>query len=503
MTMVLIILDGWGYREESQYNAILNANTPHWDQLWASYPHTLLSGCGTAVGLPEGQMGNSEVGHMNMGAGRVVHQELSRISNSIKDKTFASNPRILSLLEKIKQKQSALHVMGLLSAGGIHSHEKHIHAMLQLAKDQGIERVYLHAFLDGRDTPPQSAEASLVAAMQYAQIATISGRYYAMDRDNRWQRIEGVYNMLVQGESEYYCDDVVSALKLAYARNETDEFVKPTAIYEKAKPIRIEDNDGIMFMNFRADRARQLTKAFTEQDFNGFERAEQPRLSGFVTLTEYAADLTAEVAFMPQRIENSLGQVISDQGMQQLRIAETEKYAHVTFFFNGGLEVPFAGEDRKLIPSPKVATYDLQPEMSALRVTEELCKAIKSKQYQLIICNFANADMVGHSGNYEATISAIETIDYCVGDIHKALKEAKAEMIITADHGNADIMFNEKTEQPHTAHTHQPVPCLYVGRAGRFIREDGTLADIAPTVLHLMGIDIPTQMSGHVLFEMS
>tara|TARA_R110000868_G_scaffold380784_1_gene646975 strand:- start:155700 stop:157235 length:1536 start_codon:yes stop_codon:yes gene_type:complete len=501
---VLIILDGWGYREETDANAIAQANTPTWDKLWADYPHTLISGSGDDVGLPHGQMGNSEVGHLNLGAGRMVPQELCRLDLAIKDGSFFENAVLCDGVDKAISQNKAVHIMGLLSPGGVHSNEKHIHAMVKLAALRGAKKILVHAFLDGRDTPPQSAEPSLVAlqteldTLGVGQIASICGRYYAMDRDKRWDRVELAYNMLTLGKAEYHADNAIDALHAAYQRDENDEFVKPTCINNTG---HIEDGDAVVFMNFRADRARELSHALTDIEFDGFQRKASPKLATFVSLTEYAKDIKANVAYPPQQLHNVLGEYLSNLGLKQLRIAETEKYAHVTFFFNGGVEKPFKNEDRELIPSPNVATYDLQPEMSAPELTDKLVAAIKSTQYDVIICNYANADMVGHSGKMDAAIHAVECLDTCLNRVVTALQQVGGEALITADHGNADKMFNAETGQPHTAHTSEPVPLLYVGQQGQFNANKGSLSDVAPTLLTLMNLDIPQEMTGRPLID--
>lgn len=506
--LALIILDGWGYREEIDANAIQQANKPYWDHLWATYPHTLISGCGRCVGLPDGQMGNSEVGHLNMGAGRIVHQDLTRIDLAIADGSFFENPTLTSAVDHAVKHEKAVHILGLLSPGGVHSHEEHIQAMVKLAKQRGAKNVYIHAFLDGRDTPPQSAKPSLVALEKYChtlqcgKIVSLIGRYFAMDRDKRWERVQIAYDLLTEGNAEYHVTDAVHGLELAYARGETDEFVKATSIHpEDSAPVIINPDDTVIFMNFRADRAREITRAFTDPEFSGFIRQVWPKVH-FVSLTEYDATLNVAIAYPPERLDNILGEYISSLGMRQLRIAETEKYAHVTFFFNGGVEKPYPGEDRLLIPSPKVATYDLQPEMSAYEVTDEIVKAIASHQYDMIICNFANPDMVGHTGNLPATIRAIETMDACLAKIIPALQQAGGEALITADHGNAELMFDHQTGQPHTAHTHELVPLIYVGRKANVVKKDGILSDIAPTMLYLLGLKQPKEMTGQSIFTL-
>ena len=506
---VLVILDGWGHRENKVHNAIAAANTPNWNKLWQTYPHTLIEGSGHAVGLPNNQMGNSEVGHLTMGAGRIVYQELTRIDKEIADGDFFTNSVLTNTIKTVQIKNKALHILGLLSPGGVHSHEQHIHAMIKLAAKQGLKNIYLHAFLDGRDTPPQSAKDSLVATEQLfqqlgcGQIASIVGRFYAMDRDKRWERVEKAYHLLTLGQAEYHADSAVKGLDQAYARGETDEFVQPTVITStNGMPVNIKDGDAVVFMNFRADRARQLTRALIEPEFTGFKRQYYPQLSSFVSLTEYAKDIATTVAYPPQNLAHVLGEFIAEQGLPQLRIAETEKYAHVTFFFNGGIETPFKNEKRILIPSAKITTYDLNPAMSAEKITEEFVKAIHSQQYALIVCNFANPDMVGHTGNFDATVTAIETIDSCLGKITHALQAVNGEAIITADHGNAECMYDETTQQAHTAHTSDPVPFIYIGRPATITHNNGTLADIAPTLLMLMGLPQPTEMTGLSLIKL-
>jgi 2,3-bisphosphoglycerate-independent phosphoglycerate mutase len=508
--LVLIILDGWGYSEDPQYNAIYAANTPTWDQLWSRYPHTLISGSGSAVGLPPGQMGNSEVGHLHMGAGRLMPQDLMRLDLAISSGEFFANEILLKAIARAKTHHSKLHILGLLSPGGVHSHEQHIQAMVQLATMQGLQDIFVHAILDGRDTPPRSALSSIAnlekkfKALNAGRIASIIGRYYAMDRDQRWDRTEKAYKLYTLGAAEFHTQTAAQGLELAYERGENDEFVQATAIMSPAgTPVTIDDNDVVIFMNFRADRSRQLTRAFTESLFDKFPRQKIPSLQEYVTLTQYAADIKATVAYPPLHVQNSFGEYISKQGLTQLRIAETEKYAHVTFFFNGGIEKPFIGEDRILVPSPKVATYDLQPEMSARELTEKLIADIASQKHDVIICNFANADMVGHSGNMAATIKAIEVIDECLGKIVQALSKVGAELIITSDHGNAEFMFDSQTLQAHTAHTDNLVPFLFVGRPATVTSQEGGMIDIAPTLLHLLNLPLPPEMRGRSLLQLA
>ncbi len=507
--MVLVILDGWGYSEISEGNAIEHANKPVWDRLWQECPHTLIRGSGAEVGLPADQMGNSEVGHLNLGAGRVVYQEYTRVSRSIKTGSFFSNQTLVDAAQLAVDTDRAVHILGLLSPGGVHSHEEHIHAMAELAVKQGAKKVYVHAFLDGRDTAPKSAAESIekmeakFAEIGGGRFASIIGRYFAMDRDHRWPRIQSAYDLITRGQGEFTAETAAQGLEMAYARDETDEFVKATAIVPAgSEPVQVEDGDVVVFMNYRSDRARQITRPFIEPDFDAFERAATPKLGRFVSLTEYNAEYDVPVAYPPERLKNVFGEYISGLGMHQLRIAETEKYAHVTFFFNGGREEPFEFEDRVLINSPNVATYDLQPEMSAPELTDKLVEAIESDEYDVIICNYANPDMVGHSGNFDATVKAIEALDECVGRVVESVRKAGGEMLITADHGNAEMMQNPETNQAHTAHTTNLVPLIYVGR-GFALEGNGALSDIAPTMLELMGIPQPSEMNGRSLIAQS
>ena len=501
---VLIILDGFGSRAPTPDNAITAAHTPNLNKLYQNYTHTLISGSGHDVGLPQGQMGNSEVGHINLGSGRIVYQELTRIDNAIETGDFYQNPVLNALMDKVNTKGSTLHILGLLSAGGVHSFEEHFAAIIELAKRRQVKQVMLHAFLDGRDTPPKSAAAiverfdTLLRAQNLGQVASLVGRYYAMDRDQRWDRVALAYNLLTQGVCVRTADTALHGLELAYAAGESDEFVKPTLIKD-AKTIH--QDDGVVFMNFRSDRARELSHAFVDEHFNAFPRGEKLPLVDFVTLTEYEQGLPVSVAYAPQSLHNVLGEYLSDLGLKQLRIAETEKYAHVTFFFNGGREAPFPGEERILIPSPKVATYDLQPEMSALHLTDALLAEITAQTVDVIVCNYANADMVGHTGNFAAAIKAIEALDACIGRVIDALMAVGGEALITADHGNAEKMRDETTGQAHTAHTSDPVPLIYFGRKAEILHQDGVLSDIAPTLLNLMGLAIPPEMSGRVLLK--
>ena len=506
---VLIVLDGWGHRDQSEGNAIALASTPTWDRLWAHHAHCLISGSGQDVGLPPGQMGNSEVGHVSLGAGRVVHQDFTRITQAIQDGSFFRNPVLRRVMEATSKAGKALHLLGLLSPGGVHSHEDHIKAAVDMARNLGVTRIYLHAFLDGRDVPPRSAGRSLNDLEQHIKaggvggIASVIGRYYAMDRDNRWPRIKLAYDLITAGLAEFTCNSPQTALTRAYERDESDEFVQPTRIYDDTSdemPVTLEDGDAVIFMNFRADRARQLTRSFVAADFNAFDRTVRPALSHFVTLTEYAADISAPVAFESTSVRNSLGEYLASLGRRQLRLAETEKYAHVTFFFSGGREQPFAGEDRLLVPSPQVATYDLQPEMSAFDVTDALVDAITDKSYALIVCNYANGDMVGHTGNLAAAIKAVECIDQCLARIIRALTTANSQCLVTADHGNVEQLNDPDTRQPHTAHTSEKVPLVYIGpRNIKLTQQGGLLSDVAPTILALMDLAQPEEMTGRSL----
>lgn len=504
---VLIILDGWGHREDSRDNAIANGNTPVWDRLWAQAPHTLVSGSGLDVGLPAGQMGNSEVGHMSLGSGRVVYQNITRIDKAIADGSFDSNPAFTRAIDGATAAGGAVHVLGLLSPGGVHSHEDQIFAAVRLAAKRGARRVYLHAFLDGRDTPPRSATKSLQRAqdlfreLDCGRVASIVGRYYAMDRDNRWDRIQQAYQLLTQGTARYSAASATAGLEAAYQRDENDEFVLPTTIIgADEQAVTVADNDAVLFLNFRSDRARQLTRAFISPDFDGFERAVVPRLAAFATTTEYAADIDAACAFPPEHLDNVLGEYLAGLGKTQLRIAETEKYAHVTFFFSGGREALFEGEEREMIASPDVATYDLQPEMSAPELTDKLVAAIHSGRYDLIVCNYANGDMVGHTGVYAAAIKAVEALDKCLGRIETALLEAGGQALVTADHGNCEQMLDYQSGQLHTQHTTEHVPLVYIGsRPLQLNPKGGILADIAPTLLALMNLPQPREMTGHNL----
>ena len=512
---VLIILDGWGYTENTVYNAIHSAKKPVWSKLWGSAPHTLIQASGTDVGLPAHQMGNSEVGHMTIGAGRLVDQEFSRITRAIKDGSFDNNEILNKTFNNVARDNKAAHILGLLSPGGVHGHQDHIAKLIHLAAKCKVENIYLHAFLDGRDTPPQSAgEFIRFAQLEMkklegrAKFASIIGRFYAMDRNKRWDRTLEAYDLITQGKAAYRTDDPFIALDMAYARGDTDEFVSATAITQNGQPpVQVEDGDAIIFANYRADRARQLARALTKKDFKSFYRERVVDLSAFVSLTEYKPNYEFPVAFAPQEIDNVFGEYVANIGLQQLRIAETEKYAHVTFFLNGGREQVFAGEDRILVPSPWVRQYSKDPEMSAFAITDHLTAAIRDCKYDVIVCNYANADMVGHTGDFQATIKAIETIDACLGKVIEAAEKVGAEIFITADHGNAEQMKSYDTEKKkssqHTAHTLNLVPFIYVGREAE-VRQNinGTLADIVPTILSIMGLDIPAEMTGKPLFQL-
>ncbi|MEQ1602214.1 MAG: 2,3-bisphosphoglycerate-independent phosphoglycerate mutase [Methylophilaceae bacterium] len=509
--VLLVILDGFGHSETTVDNAIALAHKPNWDKLNREHPHALINASESFVGLPKGQMGNSEVGHLNIGAGRVVFQEFERINQAIASGEFFSNPALVKAVQTAKTTGKALHILGLLSDGGVHSHQSHIHAMLEMAARAGLQKVYIHAFLDGRDTPPISAAAYIqlledkCSTLGTGKIASIVGRYYAMDRDKRWPRVEIAYHLIAEGVGEFSASSAAEALTAAYQRGENDEFVKATAIRQSdATPLSMEDGDVVVFMNFRSDRARQLTHAFLNPDFEGFHRRHVPKLGGYYTLTMYdKAELHAEAAFSPVSLHNSFGEYLGKLGLTQLRIAETEKYPHVTFFFNGGEEQVFPGEARILVPSPQVATYDLQPEMNAFELTDRLQEAILSRKYDAIICNFANADMVGHTGNLQAAIKAIEALDICLGRVVPAAQQAGYEMLITADHGNAEMMQDTINHQVHTQHTTNLVPLLYIGRPARLaatgVIANATLADIAPTLLQMMGLVQPAEMTGRAL----
>ena len=502
-TTLLVVLDGWGVSSGSDDDAIHRARTPTWDRLWEHAPRTTLSASGTSVGLPDGQMGNSEVGHMNLGAGRTVYQDLTRIDRAIADGSFADNPVVNAAIATAVERGSTLHVFGLLSPGGVHSHEHHLAAFAELALKRGA-RTRLHAFLDGRDVPPKSAMATLASFEKRfpGMLGSITGRYFGMDRDARWERTERAYRLVATGDAPHRFETPTRALEAAYARGETDEFVQPTAIRTAdAPPLRIEDGDVGMFMNFRADRARQLLRALTADGFDEFPRAALPAFALFATLTRYADDIELPVAFAPVDLTDTVGECWAAAGLSQLRIAETEKYAHVTYFFSGGREQPFPGEDRILVPSPKVATYDLAPAMSAGEVTDRLVGAIDSGRYAAIVCNFANGDMVGHTGVFDAAVAAVEVIDQCLARILEAIHRTASQCLVTADHGNVERLLDRDTNQPHTAHTSEPVPLVYAGpRNVRFV-DGGTLADVAPTLLALMDQPRPVAMTGRSLVD--
>ncbi len=506
--VLLIILDGFGYREECEDNAICQARKPHWNFFWETCPHTTIDASEQWVGLPPAQMGNSEVGHLNIGSGRVVYQDYTRIEAAIAGGEFFTNPVLTAAAGVARGNNAALHILGLLSPGGVHSHQKQIGAMVELARRAGVGQVCVHAFLDGRDTPPKSAAASLeglsavCSRAGHAHVASIVGRYYAMDRDQRWERVQPAYDLITQGTAAYQAPDALSALNLAYDRGETDEFVAATAIVPAGgKPTQMRDGDAVVFMNFRADRARQMTRALTDDRFAGFQRAYLPRLGYFCTLTRYGEEFKLPAAYPPQEITNGFGEYIAALGLKQLRIAETEKYAHVTYFFNGGIETPYPGEQRVLVPSPKVATYDLKPEMSAFEVTDRLVEAITSRRFDAIVCNYANGDMVGHTGNLAAATRAIEVLDECLGRVIKAMRDNGGEVLITADHGNAELMHDAVAHQAHTAHTLNVVPLLYIGRSRARVARGGALQDVAPTLLAMMGLPQPPEMTGKSLVD--
>jgi 2,3-bisphosphoglycerate-independent phosphoglycerate mutase len=500
--LVLMILDGWGYREDGDGNAIAMADTPCWDDLWSNDPHCLIETSGEAVGLPEGQMGNSEVGHMNIGAGRIVFQDFSRIENALEDGSFFENEALCGAVDAAAAAGGTVHIMGLLSPGGVHSHVDHFLATVRLAADRGARAIAVHGFLDGRDTPPRSAEPSITRMQELldglpgAAFGTLAGRYYAMDRDKRWDRVEKAYRAIALGAADHRAASALQALEQAYERGENDEFVQPTVI---GAARGVQDGDAIIFINFRADRARELTMAFVTEAFDGFKR-EKPDLAAFVCMTEYMAGLPVSIAFPPVKLPHLFGEVLATHGLRQLRIAETEKYAHVTFFFNGGQEEPFPAEERLLIPSPKVATYDLQPAMSAPELTERLVDAIRSGDFDVIICNVANPDMVGHTGVLEAAIEAVGAVDRCLAAVRDAIDSVGGELLITADHGNIEQMTDPDSGQEHTAHTTNPVPLVFHGRSAH-MAGTGSLRDLAPTMLALLGLAQPSEMTGEPLLE--
>ena len=504
--MMLMILDGFGINENEQGNAVKLAKTPNIDKLMKTCPTTQIHASGLAVGLPEGQMGNSEVGHTNIGAGRIVYQELTKITKSIEDGDFFSNEALNKAIENCKKNNSKLHIMGLLSDGGVHSHNRHLYAILELAKRKDFENVYIHCFMDGRDTPPTSGEGYIAKLEEkikekgIGKIATISGRFYSMDRDKRWQRIQKAYDAMVKGEG-IKANSAIQAIESSYQKEVFDEFIEPTVIYNGDSPVaKIEENDSVVFFNFRPDRAREITRTLIDSNFSEFDTNKNLNLY-FVCMTPYDETMpNVDIAFKKETLVNTFGEYISKKGLTQLRIAETEKYAHVTFFFNGGEEKQYKGEDRILVPSPKVETYDMQPEMSAEEVTEKVVDAINSKKYDVVILNYANPDMVGHTGSLEATIKAIEKIDECVERVVEAVNNQEGRLIITADHGNSEQMIDYKTGEPHTAHTTNPVPLILVGVDNVKLKE-GRLADLAPTMLDIMGLEKPAEMTGESIIE--
>lgn len=504
--VMLMILDGFGITDKEDGNAIKAAYKPNYDNLYSNYPHTELSASGLDVGLPEGQMGNSEVGHLNIGAGRVIYQELTKITKEIEEGNFFKNTVFNDAMDKALNAGTSLHLMGLLSDGGVHSHIEHLKALVKLAHDKGLKKVYIHAFMDGRDTPPTSGKGYLAELESYlkelgtGKIATVTGRYYAMDRDKRWERVQLAYKALVLSEGEKACSSE-EAIENSYHDNKTDEFVLPTVIYENGKPVaKISDGDSVIFFNFRPDRARELTRAINDDVFDGFKR-EKLNLN-YVCMTQYDKTIeNVQIAYKPESYANTLGEYVSSKGLKQLRIAETEKYAHVTFFFNGGVEAPNPNEDRALIPSPKVATYDLKPEMSAYEVTDEVIRRLNSDEYDMIILNYANTDMVGHTGIFEAAKKAVEAVDECLGKVVKLVLEKQGTVFITADHGNAEQMIDYSTGEPMTAHTSDPVPFIYVSESAKALKDGGKLADIAPTMLEVLGLKVPEEMTGHSLIK--
>ncbi len=504
--LLMVVLDGWGIRLEREANAIAIAGTPNMDALAKEYPTTALRTSGLAVGLPEGQMGNSEVGHTNLGAGRIVYQDLVRINRAVEDGSFFQIPALLEAARKVKAAGGALHLMGLVSDGGVHSHEEHLHACLELARREGVPRAFVHAFLDGRDTPPKSGLGyvqSLERRMRdkgYGRVATVMGRFWAMDRDKRWDRVQAAFDAMVRAEG-FRAPSGVAAVEEAYARGETDEFVRPTVVVNGGgEPVaRVKDGDGVLFFNFRADRAREITRAFTQPGFQDFDAGARPSLSAYACMAEYDKTFGLPVAFPPDQPTEIFPEVVARVGLKQLRCAETEKYAHVTFFFNGGRETVFPGEDRILVPSPRdVRTYDEKPEMSAREVTDKVVEAVRSRQYGFILVNYANPDMVGHTGILEAAVRAVKVVDECIGRLWQAAREAGMAMLVTADHGNCEMMVDPQTGEPHTAHTLGPVPCILADPdlRGARLRSDGVLADVAPTALQVMGLPQPKEMKG-------
>jgi 2,3-bisphosphoglycerate-independent phosphoglycerate mutase len=502
--LLLLILDGWGHLESRENNAIQLAKTPQWDHWMQTYPHALLDASGTAVGLPENQIGNSEVGHMHMGAGRVVYQDLCRIHHDIEEKTFFENQVLAQLCQETVKNHVTLHIMGLFSPGGVHSHQDHLFALLELTQKHQAPQVALHLFLDGRDTPPQSAIENiekLEKALQHyphAKIASICGRFYAMDRDHRWERIQEAYDLLTLGDKPH-ANNAIEAIQNAYAQGITDEFIPATVIGQS--PSLIQDGDNVFFFNFRSDRAIQISEALTDEDFKGFPRKVFPHIHEFVSMVPYAKHFQFKTAYSLQKLENTLGEIFAKHHLKQLRIAETEKYPHVTYFFNGGVETIFPLEERILIASPKVKTYNLMPQMRAFEITDEIVECIKKQEFDVIIANFANADMVGHCGELSPTIEAIEVLDQCFAKLDKALKTYNAHAMITADHGNAEVMYDKSHHQKHTAHTLSPVPFLYVGKNCQTTQTHGSLVDIAPTILYLLNLPKPKEMTGTCLLR--
>ena len=504
---VLFILDGCGHSEDKSFNAVANAKRPIWDSLWnEASSKCLIETAGEYVGLPKGQMGNSEVGHTTIGAGRVVFQSLSRINKAIENKSFHENTVYCNAIDKAVKAEKSVHVMGLLSSGGVHSHENHLHELVKLAAARGSNNIKIHIILDGRDTPPKIARTSLVRiealcqSIGVAKIVSVIGRYFAMDRDNRWDRTESAYKLISEGRAKYYAKDSIEALDNAYARNETDEFVSATSIgKESIGENSICDGDAVVFMNFRPDRARQITHAFVDKEFHHFKRNQFLKLGSFVMTTDYGSELNCACAFPKLKIKYCLGEILEKNHKKQFRIAETEKYAHVTFFLNGGRETVFEGEDRALLASPKISTYDLKPEMSGNEVTERLIAAINSQQYDVIICNYANCDMVGHTGNYQAAIKSVEAVEKFVTKALKVIKANNGQALITADHGNVEIMYDKRTQQVHTQHTILPVPLIYQGPRDLLLKKSGSLADIAPTILDLLDLNKPEEMTGSSL----
>jgi len=505
--VVLVVLDGWGYREERDGNAIALANTPTWDRIWSRAPRTLLEASGLAVGLPEGQMGNSEVGHLNLGAGRVVMQDLVRINQAIADGDLFENPALVKACDVAKKNESTLHLVGLMGNGGVHALDKHLFALIELAARRGVSRIAIHALMDGRDTMPRSGfgymQELLSAAKGRARVASVGGRYFGMDRDKRWDRTKKWYDAAVRGEGPQ-ATDPIEVIRASYEAGVTDEFIEPRVIVENGTPVGpMRDGDAVICFNFRADRMRQIVRSLTTDDFDGFDVNDRPKLKAFVTMTTYDRTFDVPVAFPPQSMANIVGEVVSKAGMTMFRTAETEKYAHVTYFFNGGVETPYPGEDRLLVPSQKVATYDLAPEMSAAGVTDVLCSAIEQREHDFILCNYANGDMVGHTGSIPATIAAVEMVDRCLARVIASAEKTSARLLITADHGNCEMMIDPATGGPHTAHTTSPVPLVVLDPAGdRPLRQGGALCDVGPTIVRLLELERPSEMTGMDLREL-